>query len=248
MSELTIISPHYNDIKELLLTINSIKLQTYKKWELIIIDSFTPNLLEKLSDQIKNDNRIEIIQKETGIYDAMNLGILNVNTPYFQILNSGTKYFSNETLESAMEEIENLSKKYGPMVHSFKTELINQNKVKKLKYSRFIYPFNSSHEGKINPTRMKNRILHYHKYKVAADANFDLDYADKYKVFFHKKTIIKYPKGGYSDSKYLFYEKIQCYFLLIIKTISLGRFGCTFYLLNRILKDIIIKLNNDLKR
>ncbi len=244
MFDLTIITAHFNNIKELLSTINSLKSQTYNNWKLIIIDSLTPDLLEKLSDQIKNDYRIKIIQQETGIYDAMNLGILQVKTPYFQILNSGTVYFSNKTLESVIKKIEKLPKKYGPMVHSFKAELITQSKFKELKFSRFTYPFNSSHEAKINPTIMKNKILHYHKYKVAADANFDLDYAQSYRVFFHNEIIIKYPKGGYSDSQNLFYEKIQCYFLLIIKTISMFRFGGTIYLFNRILKDFIIRIKH----
>ena len=90
MLNLTIISAHFNNIKELVLTINSLKAQTCKNWNLIIIDSFTPYLFEKLPESIKNDFRLEIIQQESGIYDEMNLGILQVKNPFFQILNSGT--------------------------------------------------------------------------------------------------------------------------------------------------------------
>ena len=63
MFNLTIITAHFNNIKELILTINSLKAQTYKNWNLIIIDSFTPYLFEKLSDSIKNDFRVEKLNK-----------------------------------------------------------------------------------------------------------------------------------------------------------------------------------------
>ena len=245
MLDLTVITAHFDNVDELTLTINSLMSQTYKNWKLLIIDSYTPDLFDKIPDNIKNDCRVEIIQQESSIYDAMNLGILKVKTPYFQILNSATTYYSNKTLESALTKIKSLNNKYGPMVHTYKTELINKNGViKKLKFTKFTYPFNSSHEGKIYPTPKKNRILHYHKFKIAADANYDLDYCNLYKVFFHKSILVKYPKGGYSDSPELFYEKIQCYLILIFKTISMGRFGGTIYLSNRILRDIIIKIKD----
>jgi len=247
MLNLTIITAHFNNIEELIQTINSLKAQTYKNWNLLIIDSFTPYLFEKLPESIKNDYRVEIIQQESGIYDAMNLGILQVKNPFFQILNSGTIYKSNTILESVMTKIEILNNKYGPMIHTYKTEVINETgAIKKLKFTKFTYPFNSSHEGKIYPTPKKNRILHYHKFKIAADANFDLDYSTLYKVFFHQSTLVKYPKGGYSDSPELFNEKIQCYILLLLKTIAMARLGGTIYLTNRILRDIFIKLKNKL--
>ena len=63
MLNLTIITAHFNNIQELILTINSLKAQTYKNWNLIIIDSFTPYLFEKLSDSIKNDFRVEKLNK-----------------------------------------------------------------------------------------------------------------------------------------------------------------------------------------
>ena len=53
MLNLTIITAHFNNIEELIQTINSLKAQTYKNWNLMIIDSFTPYLFEKLPESIK---------------------------------------------------------------------------------------------------------------------------------------------------------------------------------------------------
>ena len=52
-----------------------------------------------------------------------------------------------------IKKIEILNNKYGPMIHTYKTEVINETgAIKKLKFTKFTYPFNSSHEGKIYPT------------------------------------------------------------------------------------------------
>ena len=242
MTNLTIITAHFDNINELSFTYNSLESQTYKQWKLCIVDSYTPNLFDRLPNKILNDYRVEIIQQESGIYDAMNIGILNVNTTYFQILNSGTIYSSNISLESSMREIEDLTMKFGAMVHAYKMELINNNSTVKLRFSRFTYPFNCGHESTIYPTLKKNRIIHYHKYKVSSDCNFLLDYSDLYKVYFHKYPLVKYPKGGFSDSPHLFFQKIEGYLLLLVKTISRARIGASIYLINRIVKDIIRKI------
>ena len=169
----------------------------------------------------------------------MNLGILQVNTDYFQILNSGTTYFSETSLELSMREIDNLTIKFGYLVHTYKMAIINLKKVKSSKLMKFTYPFNCGHESTIYPNPKKNRILHYHKYKISADCNFLLDYSDYYKVYFHENILVRYPKGGYSDSPDLFLEKIEGYLLLLIKTFFKFKLGASIYLLNRISKDYL---------
>ena len=94
LKSLSIITAHYNNTSELIKTYYSLDSQTYKNWELLIIDSFTPKLFQYIDQNLLKDQRVKIISLKSGIYDAMNFGILLVSKDYFQILNAGTIYTS----------------------------------------------------------------------------------------------------------------------------------------------------------
>ena len=102
MKSLSIITAHYNDTTQLVKTYYSLASQTYKNWELLIIDSYTFNFYQNIDKKILNDQRVQIISLESGIYDAMNYGILKISNDYFQILNAGTIYSSKFVLEKCM--------------------------------------------------------------------------------------------------------------------------------------------------
>ena len=122
--DLTVITAHYKDIKNLIKTYKSLRNQSFKNWKLLIIDSFTPNIFNLLSSEIQNDTRVTILPLESSIYDAMNCGILMANTHYFQILNSGSIYTSNFVLEKTMQIVNDFHKKLGPKLHLFQMEII----------------------------------------------------------------------------------------------------------------------------
>ena len=117
MIDLTVITAHYKDIKNLLKTYNSLNCQSFKNWKLLVLDSFTPNIFNLLSSEILNDSRVTILPLESSIYDAMNCGILMANTHYFQILNSGSIYTSNFVLEKTMQIVNDFHNKLGPKLH-----------------------------------------------------------------------------------------------------------------------------------
>ena len=113
MIELTIITAHYNNIESLIKTYKSISSQTYKKWKLYVVDSFTPKIKNLIGKDILNDPRVKLYQVKSSIYDAMNFGILMASSKYIQILNSGTTYHSRFSLEKSMNIIEELNIKNG---------------------------------------------------------------------------------------------------------------------------------------
>ena len=89
MSLFTIIIVSYNTKNEFIKTLNSVKRQTYKKYEVIIIDGYSNDGTIDLIKKIK-DKRINfLIEKDNGIYDAMNKGIKKAKGEWTIFLNSG---------------------------------------------------------------------------------------------------------------------------------------------------------------
>ena len=101
----TIITVNYNNITGLEKTILSVINQNFKDYEFIIIDGGS------------NDGSIDIInnyidkidywisEKDTGVYNAMNKGVLKAHGQYLNFMNSGDCLHSSNTLQEVDQEI-----------------------------------------------------------------------------------------------------------------------------------------------
>ena len=117
MIELTIITAHYNNIESLIKTYKSISSQTYKKWKLYVVDSFTPKIKNLIGKDILNDPRVKLYQVKSSIYDAMNFGILMASSKYIQILIQVQHIIQDFLWKKSMNIIEELHIKNGVMLH-----------------------------------------------------------------------------------------------------------------------------------
>ena len=92
MGELvSIITPSYNSSKYIAHTIDSVLAQTYKKWELIIIDDNSVDDSKKIiAHYVKFDSRIRLIElrENQGPAIARNIGIEEARGPYIAFLDS----------------------------------------------------------------------------------------------------------------------------------------------------------------
>ena len=89
MFKISIITINKNNIEGLEKTINSVINQTYSDFEFIIIDGAST---DRSVDLIKENNakiNFWISEPDSGIYNAMNKGILKSNGEYLLFLNSG---------------------------------------------------------------------------------------------------------------------------------------------------------------
>lgn len=79
----SVIMPCFNEGKYLQEAVNSIICQTYKNWELIIVDDGSDDVVTKKILQSFQDNRIFIFyNKHQGVVQARNTGILHANGKY----------------------------------------------------------------------------------------------------------------------------------------------------------------------
>ena len=105
MHSFSIIIVSYNTKKNFIKTLNSIKKQTYKKYEIIIIDGLSTDGTVELIRKNKNKKIRFLIERDSGIYDAMNKGIKKIKNEWTLFLNSGDVFKDNRVLKRVNNNI-----------------------------------------------------------------------------------------------------------------------------------------------
>lgn len=112
----SIITPSYNSSKYIEETIRSVQSQTFKEWEMIIVDDCsTDNTIDIVEQFILSDNRIKLFENNTnlGAAETRNLAIKKSKGRYIAFLDSDDVWLPNK-LEKQLLFIEenNLSFTY----------------------------------------------------------------------------------------------------------------------------------------
>ena len=89
-SRVSIILPNYNSSKTIKLTVNSILSQTYKNWELIIVDDNSDKLTKNILTKYKDKKKIKIyfLKKNRGAAYCRNLAIKKSKSDYIAFIDS----------------------------------------------------------------------------------------------------------------------------------------------------------------
>jgi glycosyltransferase involved in cell wall biosynthesis len=98
MLPLSIITINLNNDIGLTKTIKSVIEQSYKKFELIVIDGGSTDNSINVIKQFSKHISFWVSEKDSGIYSAMNKGIKIAQGNYCLFLNSGDFFYSIETL------------------------------------------------------------------------------------------------------------------------------------------------------
>lgn len=132
MNTISIITINYNEKDGLKRTIESVVNQTYVDFEYIIIDGDSSDGSKEIIDEYKNRIAYAVSEPDSGIYNAMNKGILAAKGDYLLFMNSGDCFFKNDTLELATQLIDGTHGIYYG-------DLIYYNKKKK-KFDNWVFP------------------------------------------------------------------------------------------------------------
>ena len=97
-NNIDIILPNYNSSKFLKQTLNSIIMQTYKNWKLIIIDDCSDNKTKNILKKYSKDKRIKIfwLKKNNGAGFCRNYGIKKSKSPYVAFIDSDDVWKKNK--------------------------------------------------------------------------------------------------------------------------------------------------------
>lgn len=118
MAKVSIVLPVYNGEEFLAQSIESVINQTYKDWELIIVnDCSTDSSLEIAKKYAQKDRRITIINNETNkkIAESLNTGFRKAKGEYYTWTSDDNEYYP-QAIEKMVDFLEN-NRAYG-MVHA----------------------------------------------------------------------------------------------------------------------------------
>ena len=204
MIKLSIVTPTYNRIELLKKNISSIKNQTFKNIEHIIIDNMSNDGTDKLIENYKKKVKYPVIyirEPDKGIYNAMNKGIRASNGEWIHILNSDDRYFNYNVLEKIF------NKKITPYdLIACPILLINKNKKNKekwlpeyiegMKYHHFPHP------GTIIKKKFYEKYGYYSEFfKIISDAIYNGSHYQKAKFLILDEILVKMRLEGISTKR-----------------------------------------------
>lgn len=96
---ISIITVCYNAEKEIMATLKSVQEQTFKGYEYIIIDGASNDKTLKVIANSGVEITYLVSEKDKGIYDAMNKGLILAKGDYLMFLNAGDSLYSPNTLQ-----------------------------------------------------------------------------------------------------------------------------------------------------
>jgi len=197
LMKLTIVTVCYNEEKSIAKTIESVLQQTAKNFEYIICDGMSKDRTVEIAESYGEDFKCRGIsytvcsQKDDGLYDAMNKGILRARGEYIYFLNAGDRLYDAGVLKKVIEYIdshENIDVIYGDVailergVVSFGTG--NHENLEK--------SMSIAHPASFVLTKLMVENLFDTKFKIAADYDFFLKMKLQNKKFEHINVVISY--------------------------------------------------------
>lgn len=107
--KLSIIIPVYNVEKYIIECIDSVLFQTYKDWELILVDDGSTDNSGKICDEYAlKDNRIKVIHKENGgLSSARNAGLDIVKGEYITFIDSDDVLLNDDIFDKIIDIFNN---------------------------------------------------------------------------------------------------------------------------------------------
>ena len=194
----SIITPTLNSEKTIEATVRSVVSQRFSSLEFLIIDGLST---DKTVDKVREiDDKVTILQeKDLGIFDAMNKGIINSRGQVIGIINSDDWYLPG-TLERVWEEFESS----GSDIVVGGVDVFKKNKFmsSRIHHPEELDAHMLSHPAVFVRSRLYKEIGTFSlEYEIAADYDFLLRaYKSGYKFSSIEESLAGYSLEGFSDS------------------------------------------------
>jgi glycosyltransferase involved in cell wall biosynthesis len=157
-------------------------------------DEFFRNQILALSSEY-----VEIVSmKDTGIYNAMNIGLSYVESGWVMFLNGGDVLFSKESLVTILEAI-----KTSPTSYIQLQTLIGDKVSPARKFSKFQHYLGRrmhAHPSFLFKYDSQSLIRFDESYKIVGDFKFILELTRESKIDFKRNIVVTFEGGGVSST------------------------------------------------
>ena len=238
----SIIVVSLNTKKDFIKTINSIIKQSFNNKEIIVVDGLSDDgTVYEIKRLKKNFSKI-ILEKDSGIYHAMNKGLRVASGEWIFFLNSGDLFKDRDVLKNASK----LIKKKNDIVFGDclinNGQIIYKNEGKPFTKNTILMPY--SHQSVFVKKKLFFKNYFNLRYKISSDFDFFYCQFKKNRKFQKINIILSITKsGGISDKKRLTVLK-ENFDILKKNKITLFKFLKIFlyfieFLLKRFIKFIL---------
>ncbi len=234
--KISIITITFDDGPRLEATISSVLGQTYKNIEYIIIDGGSSDNSVDIIKLYEDRLSFWITEKDDGIYDAMNKGILQATGSFVNFMNSGDEFHSKESLTDLFNCIDLKGVLNADIIYG--NHAVKSVSGLKIMRPKALPNINRGslfcHQSAFIATKFHKTSLYNIHNPIAADFEFFyLAYLDN-RVFKHvDQTICTIIPGGISDINRI--ETIVSWWNVVNKTRS-----SNVYFIRRIIREMAV--------
>jgi len=206
---ISIIIPTFNSSQTIQNNLDSIKKQTYLNYEIVVIDNNSTDDTITLIKKNNFKNIKTIIEKDSGIYDAVNKGILNSTGDLVSILHSDDIYNHNDVLKNvvnAFSQKKNIEIVYGNLVYVKNNDInsvLRYWRPGKFENDLFLKGWHPPHPSFFAKKKLFNSYgLYNDKIGNSADVELMHRFMQIFKINFYylNETLVKMRYGGKSNS------------------------------------------------
>jgi putative colanic acid biosynthesis glycosyltransferase len=237
----SIITVTLNNLEGLIRTIKSVSIQSFRDFQLMVIDGGSVDGSVPWLIELANKNKyINVVSgSDEGLYDAMNKGIRLSTGEYFIFLNSGDSFFSSDSLEriqAAALERENPHFIFGDTIELIDGHLF----YKKARSQKFVlYGMFAHHQSMVYSSDIikKNSLTFNLLYSLAADWDFTIRFLNlSGNILRLHFPISVFVAGGISSNYFL---GLQEQFKIRKSVFKLSSFSCGVFFIFHFLLNFI---------
>jgi glycosyltransferase involved in cell wall biosynthesis len=175
--------------------------QSFKDFELILVDGGSKDNTVKIAQQFTNNVGTIISESDKGIYDAMNKGIKASKGKWVYFLNAGDSFYNNDVLADIFKNntFNNCELIYAKVQTVNEPTGVNYINGKPVKYSDFFSHYPICHQATFTHKSAFEKIGYYNTaYKLVADTTWFASFfkTQPEKAFYIDKVIAFYDIQG----------------------------------------------------
>lgn len=170
--KLSIITINYNNVAGLHKTLESVLQQSFQDFEYIIVDGGSTDGSTDVILQQKYRLSYWCSEKDSGVYHAMNKGILHAQGEYVMFLNSGDYFVNKYVLERVFPFLTGVDIAYGDLVFQWKDGRQHTAVYPDILSLRYLMEGSLAHPSSFIKRSLFDESLYTESYRIVSDWEF----------------------------------------------------------------------------